>query len=154
MEMNYSQFYALLKRMPYDGDREDLKEQLVLAASCGRTTSLRQLTHDEYTAMIRDMEQRGMNREELRRKRSACLKLMQQLGVDTTKWSRVNALCLDNRIAGKPFARLSIAELGSLQTKLRAISRRGGLNSSGGHESKPGTISGTGIIMAAPVAKA
>lgn len=66
-------------------------------------------------------------REELRRKRSVCLKLMQQLGIDTTDWNRVNEFCNNPRIAGKPFVQISTAELEHLAIKLRAIQRKGGL---------------------------
>ena len=66
-------------------------------------------------------------REELRRKRSVCLKLMQQLGIDTTDWNRVNEFCNNPRIAGKPFVQVSTAELEQLAIKLRAIQRKGGL---------------------------
>lgn len=127
MELNYARFYTLLGKLPYEGDREELKQQLVAGASNGRTTSLRELTHQEYLAMCRDLEQRTGWRDELRHARSVCLRQMQKLGVDTTDWQRVNALCLDPRIAGKVFAKLSVDELQELQVKLRSIERRGGL---------------------------
>lgn len=72
-------------------------------------------------------EWRQKLREELRRKRSVCLKLMQQLGIDTTDWNRVNEFCNNPRIAGKPFVQVSTAELEQLAIKLRAIQRKGGL---------------------------
>lgn len=72
-------------------------------------------------------EWRQKLREELRRKRSVCLKLMQQLGIDTTDWNRVNEFCNNPRIAGKPFVQISTAELEQLAIKLRAIQRKGGL---------------------------
>ena len=54
-------------------------------------------------------------------------KLMQQAGIDTTDWQRINDFCRHPRIAGKEFARLTLEELDSLQTKLRSIMRKGGL---------------------------
>ena len=56
---------------------------------------------------------------------------MQQMGIDTTDWNRINAFCQDQRIAGKPFARLTNDELDALAVKLRSIQRKGGLKQSG-----------------------
>ena len=125
-ERNYARFYTLLKKMP-GADKETLVEQY----TDGRTTSLRETTQQEYNKMCRDMEREtgydefveGIWRQ-LRRKRSVCLKLMQQLGIDTTNWNRVNAFCEDTRIAGKAFRHISIDELEVLAVKLRAIKRK------------------------------
>ena len=126
---NYARFYTLLKKMP-GADKETLVEQY----TNGRTTHLRETTQQEYNKMCRDMEQvAGYDermsdiRRELRRKRSVCLKLMQQLDIDTTDWNRVNAFCEDARIAGKAFRHISIDELEALAVKLRTIARKGGL---------------------------
>lgn len=123
---NYARFYTLLKKMP-GADKETLVEQY----TNGRTTHLRETTQQEYNKMCRDMEQvAGYDermsdiRRELRRKRSVCLKLMQQLDIDTTDWNRVNAFCEDARIAGKAFRHISIDELEALAVKLRAIKRK------------------------------
>ena len=123
---NYARFYTLLKKMPC-ADKETLVEQY----TNGRTTHLHETTMQEYNTMCRDMEQvAGYDermsdiRRELRRKRSVCLKLMQQLGIDTTDWDRVNAFCEDARIAGKAFRHISIDELEALAVKLRAIKRK------------------------------
>ena len=123
---NYARFYTLLKKMPC-ADKETLVEQY----TNGRTTHLRETTQQEYNKMCRDMEQvadydERMSdiRRELRRKRSVVLKLMQQLGIDTTDWDRVNAFCEDARIAGKAFRHISIDELEALAVKLRAIKRK------------------------------
>ena len=35
-----------------------------------------------------------------RKHRRQCLRLMQKLGIDTTDWTRINAFCQDQRIAG------------------------------------------------------
>lgn len=125
---NYARFYTLLKKMP-GADKETLVEQY----TNGRTTHLRETTQQEYNKMCRDMEQvAGYDermsdiRMELRRKRSVCLKLMQQLGVDTTDWTRVDNFCLHPRIAGKPFRQINIEELEVLSVKLRAIKRKEG----------------------------
>lgn len=125
-ERNYARFYTLLKKM-HGADKETLVEQY----TNGRTAHLRETTQQEYNKMCRDMEQvAGYDermsdiRRELRRKRSVCLKLMQQLGIDTTDWDRVNAFCEDARIGGKAFRNISIGELEALAVKLRAIKRK------------------------------
>lgn len=128
-ERNYARFYTLLKKMP-GAD----KELLVAQYTDGRTTSLRETTPQEYDLMCRDMEREtgydefveGIRRQ-LRRKRSEVLKLMQQLGIDTTDWNRVDRFCSDTRIAGKAFRHISIDELEALAVKLRTIARKGGL---------------------------
>ena len=126
---NYARFYALLKQLP-GADKEVLVEQY----TGGRTTHLRQMTIKEYELMCSVMAQvagyetrKEALRKELRRKRSVCLKLMQQLGVDTTDWARVDNFCMNPRLAGKPFRNISIEELEELSVKLRTIKRKGGL---------------------------
>ena len=147
-ERNYARFYTLLKKLP-GADKETLVEQY----TNGRTTSLRETTRQEYDRMCRDMEREtgydefveGIRRQ-LRRKRSEVLKLMQQLGVDTTDWDRVNAFCTDARIAGKLFRKISVDELEELAVKLRAIKRKGGLKEQE-NKDKPGTASYVFIDM-------
>ena len=128
-ERNYARFYCLLKKLP-GADKETLVEQY----THGRTVHLHETSIQEYDAMCNDMERvagfderREAIRKELRRKRSVCLKLMQQLGVDTTDWARVDNFCLNSRLAGKPFRNISIEELEDLSVKLRTIKRKGGL---------------------------
>jgi hypothetical protein len=128
---NFGRFYATFNKMPYSGDREELKESLVSQYSGGRTESLRELTRREYDNMCCSLEQRYGGREALlaarRRYRSRALKLMQKSGIDTSDWTRINAFCKDARICGKEFARLDGEELEALSVKLRAIIRKGGL---------------------------
>lgn len=123
---NYHRFYASLNRLP-GGNTEDMKETLVSSFTDGRTTSLKEMTQKEYDAMCSALEERTGWKEQLRKKRSVCLKLMQKAGIDTTDWQRVNAFCEDPRIAGKVFSQLSNEELEQLSVKLRSIQRKGGL---------------------------
>lgn len=123
---NYHRFYASLRRLP-GGGGEDMKETLVSSFTDGRTTHLHEMTQNEYDALCASLEERTGWRERLRKKRSLCLKLMQQLGIDTTDWSRVNDFCRDPRVAGKVFAQLGVGDLDALQVKLRAIKGKGGL---------------------------
>lgn len=119
---NYARFYTLLKKLP-GAD----KETLVSSFTNGRTMSLREMTSKEYAAMCASLEEQTGWKAQVRKKRSLCLKLMQQAGIDTTDWQRINDFCRHPRIAGKEFARLTLEELDSLQTKLRSIMRKGGL---------------------------
>ena len=139
-ERNYARFYALLKKMP-GADKETLVEQY----THGRTTHLHETTPQEYNAMCNDMERvagyderREALRKELRRKRSVCLKLMQQLGIDTTDWARIDNFCMNPRSAGKAFRHISIDELAALSVKLRAIQRKEGLSSPLTRSGEPG----------------
>ncbi len=72
-------------------------------------------------------EWRQKLREELRRKRSLCLNLMQKLGIDTSDWARINDFCSNPRIVGKAFRQITVDELDELAVKLRSIQRKGGL---------------------------
>ncbi len=122
--MNFSRFYAIFRLLPKYGDDEDLKVRLVLDASGGRTTSLRELTAEEYRLLCESIDRRVEQREILRRKRSAVLRQMTDMGIDTRDWAKVDSLCQQPRIAGKPFRYLDIAELGDLSRKLHAIARK------------------------------
>lgn len=124
---NFARFYALLKQMPGRVDRESLKRSLVLQCTGNRTESLREMTRQEYEVCCLSMERLTDYSEKLRRQRSSVLKLMQQLGIDTTDWNRINAFCEDARIDGRPFARIKLDELARLEIKLRSIKRKGGL---------------------------
>ena len=126
---NYHRFYASLNRLP-GGNTEDMKETLVSSFTDGRTTSLREMTQQEYNAMCASLEERTGWKDELRKKRSVCLKLMQKSGIDTTDWQRVNAFCRNPKIAGREFAQLGVKDLDALQLKLRAIMSKGGLRPS------------------------
>lgn len=127
---NYARFYVLLNRLPTT-DREELKAELVNQYTGGRTDSLREMTAKEYNDMCEAMQQMDQNRkvreiyrEQLRQKRSVALKLMQKHGIDTTDWNRVDAYCMNTRIAGKEFRKLTIDELETVNIKLRIIRRK------------------------------
>jgi len=123
---NFGRFYTAIRAMSIIGDRDEVKRQLVWQYTDGRTDSLREMTRREYDRCCADIERKNGYRDELRKERSATLKLMQKAGIDTTDWNRVNAFCLDPRIAGKDFARLSAGDLARLRRKIRAIDRKGG----------------------------
>lgn len=128
-ERNYSRFYSMINRLPGFN-----KETFIMQYTNGRTARISETTPQEYNTICHALEEvSGYAAERrdrmlvLRRQRSRVLKLMQQLGIDTTNWDRVNAFCLDPRIAGAPFALLNFEQQKTLETKLRAIARHGGL---------------------------
>ena len=124
---NFARFYALFNQLPCGGDRDDMKRDLVRQWTWNRTDSLREMTKAEYDACCDALERLTGRKDEQKKKRSLCLKLMQKLGIDTTDWTRINAFCQDQRIAGKPFARLTNEDLDALAMKIRSIQRKGGL---------------------------
>lgn len=128
---DYARFWAMLALMPC-ADREDLKEQLVMQHTGGRTASLRDMKMKEYEQMIRVMESAtGRNDRRLsadlaslKKKRSAVLHQMDILGIDTSDWEEVDRFCLQKRIAGKRFSKLDPEELSALLKRLKAILRK------------------------------
>ena len=121
---NFARFYGLFNRLPYNQCPEDTKCAFVAQASNGRTTSLRELKRWEYDKLCEQLEDLLLPHHERKKLRSRCLKLMQQYGIDTTDWNRINAFCKDARIAGKPFRYIGIDELGKLAIKLRMMIRK------------------------------
>lgn len=127
-DRSYHRFYASLRRLS-GGNTEDMKESLVWSFTDGRTTSLKEMTQQEYNAMCSALEECTGWKGELKKKRSLCLKLMQKAGIDTTDWHRINDFCMNPKIAGREFAQLGVKDLDALQVKLRAIMSKGGLKS-------------------------
>lgn len=126
---NFARFYALLKRMP--GNHDGLKEQLVLTYTGNRTSSLKDIKQSEYDAMCASLQETldgnvgaAEFKARIKSHRSKVLHWLQVIGIDTTDWDRVDAYCLDSRIAGKVFRKLTIPELEALVPKLKAIARK------------------------------
>lgn len=126
-DKNYRRFYAAFNKLPHAGSPEGDKEATVAAFTDGRTCHLHEMKASEYREMCRTLESRLGYNDVRKKKRSTCLRLMQQAGLDTTDWTRINEFCGNARIAGKEFALLSVDELDFLARKLRAIGRNGGL---------------------------
>lgn len=129
MPRSYARFYRLLAQFPLGEGitRDELRHTLVAQYTNGRTESLREVTDEEYKAMCEGMEDTLDLKKRMRTQRSITLKIMQQLGIDTTNWARINNFCKDPRICGKPFAMIHLDEHVELQRKLRAMLRKGGL---------------------------
>lgn len=125
---NYAEFYLLLNKLP--GACTGLKEDLVMQFTKGRTSSLREMNDKEYKAMCASLRETNLGIDErtfvdeIKRRRSAALLRMQQLGIDTTKWANVDNFCMNPRIAGKRFAKLTMDELAVLIPKLENILRK------------------------------
>ena len=83
---NFSRFYSTFNRLPYHGNKESLKQQLVMQFTGGRTDSLREVTKKEYEALCTELEKqvpakpRDVMARELRRSRSEVLHQMQLYG--------------------------------------------------------------------------
>lgn len=124
---NYRRFYKTLaiaaKQM--HTDRDEYKRSLVSGYTNGRTEHLHEMTEREYETMCEALEALTGNtyQRDRRKARSEVLRLMQQMGIDTTDWSRVDLFCKDRRIAGKAFKLLTLEELMALKPKLRKIER-------------------------------
>ena len=148
---NFSRFYGILKKNYKFATKElgeDFKEGIVSQFTDKRTTSLKEMTRKEYDTMCDALEGTTARllksaRDNLRRHRSVCLHLMQQIGVDTADWARINNFCQHPRIAGKPFREISAEELEALAVKLRSIKRKGGLKKPSADQ--PPTAVGTQI---------
>lgn len=123
---NFGRFYAAIRALSVIGDRDDFKRQMVWQYTNGRTDSLREMTRREYDRCCEALEGQSRYKEDLRKERSATLNLMQKVGIDTTDWNRINRFCLDPRIAGKEFARITAEEHPQLRRKIRAIDSKGG----------------------------
>lgn len=128
---NFARFYTAFNKLPYDGDREEFKNSLVLQYTKERTNSLKDMTRSEYEECCMALEKlsgcderRKELRNELRHHRSVCLILMQRIGVDTTDWNAVNNFCRSPKITGVEFRELDIDDLEHLSLKLRMILKK------------------------------
>ena len=134
---NFGRFYSAFHRLIIQGEAEEAKRQFVLQYTAGRTDSLKEMTRKEYTDLCVALEGMNGTRDELKRRRSIALKLMQELGVDTTDWAQINDFCRHPRISGKAFGQLSIEELMELATRLRTIKRKGWQRRNAGEAQAP-----------------
>lgn len=112
------------------GISNEQKAAMLLDLTDGRTAHTNELTYKEaiylwgylngHTASLKP----ATSDEQIKRRRSGCLKAMQKIGVDTTDWKRINAYCMDSRIAGKPFADITFEELVGFREKLENILKK------------------------------
>lgn len=125
---NFREFFALLRQLP---DGYDMKDSFVTDFTEGRTASLHEMTEKEYAMMCKSMRDSLPKNDNsysfLRKKRSCVLHLMQQIGIDTSRWDEIDRFCLSSKVAGKTFRELSIKDLEEMSLRLRQIDRKGGL---------------------------
>jgi hypothetical protein len=126
---NYAAFYGLLNRM-CTTDKDELKQSIVSEYTSGRTASLKEMTMPEYLSALEGMKKlvvptyQEQLTKVIKQKRSAVLHQMQLMDIDTADWSRVDAYCMNSRIAGKKFNKLDAEELDALLIKHRMIRRK------------------------------
>lgn len=118
---NYGRFYAAFNSLRIPGDTEENKRMFVSQFTNGRTDHLHEMTRAEYDRCCDALEERSGRKAELRKQRSRTLRLMQQMGIDTTDWAKIDDFCRNPRIMGKVFRHITIDEHSGLQRKLRAI---------------------------------
>lgn len=107
------------------------KREILLRLTDGRTDTTKELTMKEAVYLCgyingakSESRELTISERELKKYRSAVLKRMQRIGVDTTDWGAVNAYCLSSRIAGKKFRELDVQELILLIPKLESILKK------------------------------
>ncbi|MEZ3549626.1 hypothetical protein [Duncaniella muris] len=122
---NFGRFFSAYRRLQIQGDPEEIRRDLILQYTGGRTDSLKEMTRQEYTLLCEGVELMTRTRDELKKRRSIALKLMQELGVDTTDWAKVDNFCRHPRISGKRFCKLDIEDLMDLAGRLRTMKRKG-----------------------------
>lgn len=127
---NFGRFYASFNRLTIPGDKEEYKKVLVLQYTNDRTDSLREMRPVEYIALCKSIEELAGYDKELKAQRSSCLKLMQELGVNTTDWAEINDFCRNARIAKMPFGRISLDGLKDLRKRLYVLKAKGWKRSS------------------------
>lgn len=113
------------------GIDDEQKRAILLDLTDGRTNTTKELTYSEAMYLCgylngakKENRDLTITEREIRRRRSAVLKRMQRIGIDTTDWGAVNAFCLDARIAGKKFRDLDGEELILLVPKLESILKK------------------------------
>ena len=116
-----------------NGLNEEERRAMIYELTDGRTNSTKELTYAEGqylsgflngAAQMADSVGKQLQEKAMKRMRSAVLKRLQQVGIDTTDWDRVNAFLCDKRIAGKPLYALDYEELQGLIPKLESIKRK------------------------------
>lgn len=127
----------MIKRLHVIYNRYGLDEEqyraLISELTDGRTNSTKELTYSEaqYLAgyitgantAVKPVAKQ-MAEDSIRMQRSAVLKRLQKIGVDTSSWNAVNTYLRNPRIAGKPLYELDSDELYRLIPKLEAIIKK------------------------------
>ena len=115
------------------GLEQEQYRAMIVELTDGRTDTTKELTYAEAqylagyitganTRLHTTAEQ--MAAQAIKKQRSAVLKRLQQIGIDTTRWATVNSYLSIPRIAGKPLYDLDSDELAALIPKLESIKRK------------------------------
>lgn len=113
-------------------DQEQYRAMIVELTD-GRTDTTKELTYAEAqylagyitganTKLQTTAEQMAV--QAIKKQRSAVLKRLQQIGINTASWDAVNSYLKSPRIAGKPLYELDSDELAALIPKLESIKRK------------------------------
>ena len=116
-----------------NGLNEEQRRAMLYELTDGRTNSTKDLTYAEAqylsgflngAAQMAESIGEQTQAKAIKRMRSAVLKRLQQIGIDTTDWDNVNAYLGSSRIAGKPLYELTYEDLQALIPKLESIKRK------------------------------
>ena len=125
--MNYRHYFALEKRLQKAGYQID-RAEVVAELTKGRTSSLRELSHIEYTDLINQMRQFAAEsatydmETECKRKRSQVLAIATRTGLkDPNDWRKFNSFMKERSILKKPLIKYKLSELGALVRQFRGI---------------------------------
>lgn len=127
---NFNRFWMLLHeaRALLVEDKEEVKREMVFNATHGRTDSLKELSKAEYDALCDALEGKLKRPytpyNPLKKARSAVLHQMQLMGVNTADWNAVDRFCLNKRIAGRRFCKLTEEELQAVYVKCLMIRKK------------------------------
>lgn len=117
------------------GLSRDEHKAMLAQLTDGRTDKTNELTEAEANYLAGWLNGNGQETlkakaDEIKQKnlkfyRSAVLKRLQKLGIDTSDWGRVNAFLGDRRIAGQPLYAMSVETMKSLIPKLEKLCEKG-----------------------------
>lgn len=124
----FGRMWGALQKLGYTGsDAMEMKQRMVSEYTGGRTTSLREMTEQEYDGMVKALDSmtgKNLEKEELKTKRRNCLLAMEKLGVCTAEWSEIDRFCMRPQIAGKKFSKLTLDELEKVTRQCYKIMRK------------------------------
>lgn len=112
------------------GLTDDEKKHMISELTNGRTTSTADLSANEgiylagFLSGASTTTVKQKSESIIRLQRSAVLKRLQQIGIDTSNWKAVNSYLSDKRIAGKVLYEMTGDELAALIPKLESIKRK------------------------------
>lgn len=117
------------------GLSRDEHKAMLAQLTDGRTDKTNELTEAEANYLAGWLNGNGqetlkakadeMKQKNLKFYRSAVLKRLQKMGINTSDWGRVNAFLSDRRIAGQPLYAMSVETMIKLIPKLEKLCEKG-----------------------------